>query len=150
MCIRDSSYAVDDKGKISKGNIEKAIKDLGKKTHDNADEYDMLNKYKKLLEDDADVQVKIKTTKYELEEKVINQYPKLSIPEIKELVVDKKWMFSVESHIKSEMDNISHRLTQRIKELAERYETPLPKLSTEVEELTSKVENHLKQMNFKW
>ena len=34
--------------------------------------------------------------------------------------------------------------------LAERYETPLPKLNSEVDELTSNVESHLKQMNFKW
>jgi len=142
--------AVDDKGKINKGNLAKAIKELGNKTIDNADEYDMLNKYKKLMEDEAEIQSKTKTAKAELEEKVIKQYPKLSIPEIKELVVDKKWMFNIESRVKSEMDNISHRLTQRIKELAERYETPLPKLTSEAEELTSKVENHLKQMNFKW
>jgi type I restriction enzyme M protein len=144
------SSAVVDKGKISKGNLAKAIKELGKKTSDNADEFDMLHKYKKLMEDEADIQVKIKSAKSELEEKVMLQYPKLSIPEIKELVIDKKWMFSIESRIKTEMDNISHRLTQRIKELAERYETPLPKLASEVDELTKKVESHLKQMNFKW
>ena len=48
------------------------------------------------------------------------------------------------------MDNISHRLTQRIKELADRYETPMPKLTNDVALLTSKVEDHLKKMNYKW
>lgn len=142
--------AIDDKGKISKGNLAKAIKDIGKKTEENSEEYEMLYKYKKLMEDEAETQAKIKIAKAELEEKVIKQYPKLSIQEIKELVTDKKWMNSIESRVKAEMDNISHRLTQRIKELAERYETPLPKLNEEAEELTIKVENHLKQMNFKW
>jgi len=65
-------------------------------------------------------------------------------------VVEKKWMHNIEQRIKTEMDNISHRLTQRIKELAERYETPLPQLSNEINDLTAKVENHLKQMNFVW
>jgi len=46
------------------------------------------------------------------------------------------------------MDNISHRLTQRIKELAERYENPMPKLTNEVAALTSKVEAHLQAMGF--
>ena len=59
-------------------------------------------------------------------------------------------MANLEQRIKTEMDNISHRLTQRIKELAERYETPLPLLSQEVEELTGEVEAHLKKMNFIW
>lgn len=48
------------------------------------------------------------------------------------------------------MERISQRLAQRIKELAERYETPLPDLDREVEELTAKVEGHLKRMGLAW
>jgi len=142
--------AMDDKGKISKGNLSKTIKELGKRNADNAEEYDMLQQYKKLMEDEKKVQAKIKTAKADLEKKVIDQYPKLSIEEIKIIVVEKKWMHSMNGRIRTEMDNISHRLTQRIKELAERYETPLPKLSSEVDSLAVKVENHLKRMNFVW
>lgn len=149
--------AVDDKGKISKGNLTKAMKELsslfgGKKTadEDNADEWEMLNNYKKLMDKEADTNSKIKTAKYELERKVIEQYPQLSIEEIKHIVIEKKWLFEIENRIKTEMDNISHRLTQRIKELAERYETPLPQLIDEVGELTAKVDEHLRKMNFVW
>jgi len=142
--------AMDVKQKISKKNLQAAIKDLGKRNAENAEEYDMLQQYKKLMEDEKKGQDKIKTAKAELEKKVIAQYPRLSIDEIKTIVVKKKWMHSMDGRIRIEMDNISHRLTQRIKELAERYETPLPKLSNEVDELTSKVENHLKKMSFVW
>jgi len=45
---------------------------------------------------------------------------------------------------------ISQRLTQRIKELAERYEMPLPELTSRVDELTSRVEGHLKKMGMVW
>lgn len=48
------------------------------------------------------------------------------------------------------MDNISHRLTQRIKELAERYEATLPALTNEVDVLEKKVNIHLKSMGFVW
>jgi type I restriction enzyme M protein len=142
--------AVDVKQKISKKNLQAAMKDLGKRNADNAEEYDMLKQYKKLMEDEKKVLAKIKTAKADLEKKVIAQYPRLSIDEIKTIVVEKKWMHSMEQRIRLEMDNISHRLTQRIKELAERYETPLPKLSCEVDDLTTKVETHLKKMNFLW
>jgi len=142
--------AMDDKQKISKKNLQTAIKDIGKRTTDNAEEYDLLHKYKKLMEEEAEVKAKIKTALAELEKKVIAQYDKLTIPEIKTIVVEKKWMAEMEKRISTEMDNISHRLTQRIKELAERYETPLPQLSKNVNELTAKVENHLRKMNFKW
>jgi len=84
----------------------------------------------------------------ELEVKIINQYPKLSIDEIKTLVVDKKWMVTMEAKIKTGMDAIIHRLTERIKELTERYETPMPKLTNDVTDLTSKVEKHLKKMGY--
>jgi type I restriction enzyme M protein len=142
--------AVDVKQKISKKNLQAAIKELGKQNADNAEEYEMLQEYKKLMEDEKKVQAKIRIAKADLEKKVIAQYPRLSIEEIKTIVVEKKWMHSMEQRIRTEMDNISHRLTQRIKELAERYQTPLPKLSSEVDELTAKVENHLKRMNFVW
>ena len=72
------------------------------------------------------------------------------IEEIKTLAVDKKWMATMESHIKAEMDAISYRLTNRITELAERYENSMPKLTNKVRELTAKVENHLKQMDYVW
>ena len=142
--------ATDDKGKISKGNLAKAIKELGKRNADNADEYEQLQAYKKMMDYEVEAQSEIKAAKIELEKKVIVQYPRLSMYEIKTIVVENKWMYSMEQRIRTEMDNISHRLTQRIKELAERYETPLPKLSSEVEALAMKVENHLKQMNFTW
>jgi type I restriction enzyme M protein len=142
--------AIDDKQKISKKNLLTAIKEIGKRNADNAEEYDMLQKYKKLMDEEAEVKAKIKTALAELEKKVIAQYPKLNINEIKTIVVEKKWMHSMAQRIHTEMDNISHRLTQRIKELAERYETPLSQLNKSVDELTAKVENHLKRMNFKW
>ena len=141
---------MDDKQKISKKNLQTAIKDIGRRTADNAEEYDMLHKYKKLMEEEAEVKAKIKVALAELEKKVIAHYPKLTITEIKTIVVEKKWLAEMEKRISTEMDNISHRLTQRIKELAERYEKPLPKLSSEVDALTAKVEDHLRKMNFKW
>ena len=142
--------AIDDKGKISKGNLTKANKELGKRNADNAEEYDMLGQYKKLMDDEAEAQANIKTAKADLEKKVIAQYPKLSNDEIKSIVVDKKWMYNMEQRIRTEMDNISHRLTQRIKELAERYEATLPALTNEVDVLEKKVNIHLKSMGFVW
>jgi type I restriction enzyme M protein len=102
------------------------------------------------MEDAVRIKAEIKMATADLEILIIKKYPTLSIEEIKTIVVDKKWMHNIEQRIRTEMDNISHRLTGRIKELAERYETLLPQLTNEVNELTSKVENHLKQMGFAW
>lgn len=147
---------MDEKGKIVKAVLLKRLKEIapkkGKKIPNVADkeEYDLLETYSWLLEEEGEINVKIKTAKTELEEKVIIQYPKLSIGEIKTVVIEKKWIAAIEQRIGTEMDNISHRLTHRLKELGERYETPLPALDIEVCKLTVKVENHLRQMNFVW
>jgi type I restriction enzyme M protein len=85
-----------------------------------------------------------------LDIKVIERYKTLTETEIKQLVVDDKWMASIERSVKTEMERISQRLTQRIKELAERYETPLPKQTTDVAELEEKVTAHLQKMGFVW
>ncbi|HOI89106.1 MAG TPA: type I restriction-modification system subunit M [Candidatus Rifleibacterium sp.] len=142
------SNATDDKGKISKAGLTKAIKDLGRRNADNGEEYDKLQEYKALTEQEAAIQTSIKAARAELEKKVIAQYPKLSIEQIKTIVIEKKWLAAMEARIGTEMENISHRLTRRIKELAERYETPLPQLDNSVAELTAKVADHLKKMGF--
>ena len=45
---------------------------------------------------------------------------------------------------------ISQRLKARLKELMERYETPLPEIDKELAELEVKVNGHLKKMGFVW
>jgi type I restriction enzyme M protein len=48
--------------------------------------------------------------------------------------------------VQGELDRVSQTLTGRIRQLAERYATPLPGLESEVEKLASKVVGHLKKM----
>ncbi len=55
----------------------------------------------------------------------MKKYEELSQGEIKEIVVEDKWMLSIADAINTEMDRISHRLATRIKELSERYEQTL-------------------------
>ena len=47
------------------------------------------------------------------------------------------------------MERISQALTQRVKELAERYETPMPQMVSRVAKLEAKVNRHLERMGFK-
>ncbi|MFC2100833.1 type I restriction-modification system subunit M [Bacteroidota bacterium] len=142
--------AIDEKGKITKGSLQNAMKELGKRNGDNAEEYDMLQACKKLMEEETETKNNIKHAKALLEGEVISKYPSLSIEEIKTLVVNKKWIYHIEQSIHSEMENISQLLTQRIKELAERYKTPLPEQLDIVNDLEKKVTDHLQKMGFIW
>jgi type I restriction enzyme M protein len=83
-----------------------------------------------------------------LDAKVAAQYAKLSIEDIKTLVVDDKWLTTLAADVQTELDRVSQALTGRIKQLAERYTEPLPQLAADVATLNAKVEAHLKMMGF--
>jgi len=52
--------------------------------------------------------------------------------------------------VQGELDRVSQTLTGRIRQLAERYAAPLPKLNDEVAALAARVEGHLKKMGAVW
>jgi len=58
--------------------------------------------------------------------------------------------FRPNSLVKKELDRVSQSLTGRMRQLAERYATPLPQLVDEVEELSAKVAEHLKKMGMSY
>ena len=76
--------------------------------------------------------------------------PKLTEGELKTLVIEDKWMAAIAAAVHGEMDGISQALSQRGKELAERYEKPLPEAANLVAELGEKVNAHLVRMGFSW
>jgi len=145
--VEDGCFAEMDK--VNKGNVQGRLKEI-KDDPDTKEEITVLKTYLKLLARQADINKKIKDADAELDKKVYARYPMLTEDEIKALVVDEKWMATIEKAIKTEMDRISQRLTQRVKELAERYETPLPAQTDEVKELESRVNAHLEKMGFVW
>jgi len=110
----------------------------------------VIKQYMDLLEVITELKSKIKTAEKELDDLAYNKYPTLTEEEIKTLVVDDKWLSAIGKAINSETERISQQLTQRIKELAERYEMTLPQIDTQVEELEAKVNAHLEKMGFSW
>lgn len=135
--------------KINKANVTSRIKEIKNKSED-AEELKVMGKYLALGEQESEAKKKIKEAEKALDDKVITKYKTLIESEIKVLVVDDKWVATLDHAIKGEMNRISQRLAHRIKELAERYATPLPRLVTETEALTSKVDAHLEKMGFTW
>ena len=85
-----------------------------------------------------------------LDEKCRARYDSLTDEEILDLLVNKKWFDSIFSGIADLYAAISHRLTNRIIELAERYENTLPELDKDTTEYEAKVKSHLERMGFKW
>jgi len=117
---------------------------------DRQSELEVLTRYVELTDRLSEINRMIKVAEVELDNNVYAKYPTLSTDEIKEVVVNDKWMQTIEISIKSEIDQISQSLTNRINELAERYESPLPFIDKKVEELENKVNSHLEKLGFVW
>jgi type I restriction enzyme M protein len=141
--------AKNDKDKLTKASIIARLKDI-KGDVDAADERKALEDYLALIEEDAAFSAKIKETQEALQAKVAAKYGKLDENEIKTLVVEDKWLATLAAAIHGGMDRVSQQLTQRVKELAERYETPLPQMASRVADLEAKVNRHLERMGFSW
>lgn len=144
--------AKSDAGKLGKGSAEARLKELGDAPDDDEEvkEVEMIQKWLGLNEQKSNLDSDVKVARADLDEKVLRKYPTLSEDEVKVLVVEDKWLAQVEADIHSELDRVSQRLTGRIKQLADRYATPLPELQVHAEAQRQKVETHLKRMGYTW
>lgn len=143
----DGAFA--DLDKMSKANVAARLKEIqGDKSV--KDEVAVLSAWLKLNQEEADLKKRLKEAEAALDLHAYAKYPKLTEPEIKTLVVDDKWLAALDADIHGEMDRVSQQLTRRVKELAERYDTPLPEVARCVAELESKVNRHLERMGFTW
>ena len=135
--------------KVNRANVAARLKEIeGDK--DAKDEAAALNDWLKLNGDESDLKKRLKEAEASLDAKAYAKYPRLTEAEIKMLVVDDKWLAALDKNIHGEMDRVSQQLTQRVKELVERYETPLPQMVSRVAELEAKVNRHLNKMGFSW
>ena len=135
--------------KVNKGTVAIRLKEIIKDKNAK-EEIAVMKQYMELIEQQAKLNSEIKTKFDALDKIALQQYAKLSEEDIKHLVVDNKWLQAIELAVNSEMERISQRLTQRLKELLDRYETPMPELDKQVKELEEKVNAHLAKMGFTW
>ena len=117
---------------------------------DAADERTALKEYLGLIEQDVVASAKLKAAQDDLVAKLLDKYAALTVPEIKNLVVEDKWLSAISAEIQGELDRVSQSLTGRIRQLAERYDTPLPRVAEEVGQLAALVDEHLKRMGASW
>ena len=141
-----------DLDKINRANVMASLKNIA----DDGDTVETQNfaslqrEWLKLNAEETELKKRLKDAEADLDAKAYAHYPKLTEAEIKTLVVDDKWLAVLEAVIHGEMERVSQSLTQRVKELAERYETPVLQLNSRVDELETKVNRHLEKMGFSW
>jgi type I restriction enzyme M protein len=141
--------AKNEKGKLTKASAKARLADI-KKDKSAAEERKLLTAYAELTEQEAAASKSAKDAAKALDAKVAAKYPALSVQDIQQLVVQGKWLAALSAQIQSELDRVSQVLASRIKQLAERYATPMPLLASEVEAQAARVDEHLQKMGFAW
>lgn len=143
----DAAFAGFDK--ISAGQVKERIKEIGTDP-DAQDELAVLTQWLKFGEEESKLKKASKELDTQLDQLAHDRYAQLSMADIKTLVVDDKWLARLTTDLQGELDRVGQTLTARIRELAERYEKPLPQLVNEMEALSATVERHLKRMEAVW
>ena len=135
--------------KVNKTSVNACIKEI-KKDPEAAEELAILREWLELSDKETATKKALKSAEAALDDQVYAQYSSLTKEEVIQLVVQSKWLTSLEQAIASEVERVSQALTSRLKELGERYGEPLPMISLRVEELETRVASHLKRMGFTW
>ena len=141
--------ATNDKGGITKTTSTAFIK----ANKNNADEKEAVALAKTVLDlftKEASLKKALKAKVTELDELTLAKFKTLTEAEVRILVVEDKWLASLQAAIQTEIDAISQRLTGRIKELADRYENTMGELDKQTHTLEEKVSAHLENMGLVW
>jgi type I restriction enzyme M protein len=141
--------AKNDKGALTKPSVKARLAEI-EDDGDAGDERKLLAEYLALIEKQSAANRQVKDAQRALADKVAAKYGELTEDEIKTLVVDDKWLATLAADVQSELDRVSQALAARIRQLAERYATPLPKLTEEVGAFAARVDEHLKKMGAVW
>jgi type I restriction enzyme M protein len=131
--------------RINAAAVKDRIKEIGDDA-DAAEELAILKRWQSLANKESELKKKLKRLDEELDAKAYARYPKLTVEEIKTLVVDDKWLAALFTTVSDELERASQTLTSRVRALASRYESPLPTLVDDVAMLSARVEAHLRKM----
>jgi type I restriction enzyme M protein len=131
--------------KLTKASVAARLKDV-KTKGDSDGERKLMAEYLALSKEEAIAKTALKAEQESLAEKVFQQYAQLTSEDIRTFVVVDKWLASLADAVQGELDRVSQTLTTRVRELTERYATPLPQLAIEVTALANRVDEHLKKM----
>ncbi len=146
------SEVANDSGNVTKTSLNARLKELTpdlmtlNDAEDDDEERAALEYCLSLLDAKAKADKAVKTAQLALDTQVLECYGTLTETEIKQLVIDDKWFTTIQSAITGEVQRLTQNLTERVKELEERYAQPLPNFVYDVHEFSMKVDKHLSNM----
>lgn len=141
--------ARNDKGNVTAKGVKDRLRTIrGDKDAD--DERAVLEKLQALFDKEAAAGKKLKDAQKALAAKVVMKFRQLTADEVTVLVVDDKWLAAMAALIEAELSRVSQVFSGRLADLARRYAAGLPDLLEGLDQLSTRVEMHLKKMGFAW
>ncbi len=139
------SDVLNDKDKVTAASVKARLK-----LATDPDEKAALKQAQKLFDAEVEAKKSLKEQQEALDLAVFKHYASLSEAEIKILIVEAKWLASLQANIQAEIERVTQQLANRVKELEERYAEPLPAITLSVDVWSEKVAGHLKAMGLEW
>lgn len=149
LCVE----AYTDKGTVTKASIVYALNLARMEAPAPAgseEDYEEVSKAFDLATKSEETTKLIKELDKALDEKCKERYSTLTDDEIMDLLVNKKWYYTIGGGIDGLYAAISQVLADRLIELSRRYEDTLPSLLMQTTEYEAKVKKHLERMGFTW
>jgi type I restriction enzyme M protein len=117
---------------------------------DACEEATILRTWIELSDEEATLKKRLKDAEANLDSLAYGKYQNLVLDELKALVVGDKWLGALDTAIHGEMNILTQELGERVKSLALRYVSPLPRLSERVNDIEERVSAHLVRMGYSW
>lgn len=135
--------------KVAKAEVNARLREI-RNDREAKDEAAALRRWLELSESDVALKRAVKDQDTALDRLAYEKYPTLTEAEVKSLVVGDKWMTHLSTALRGELDHVSRTLAERVRELAERYATPLSEISDSLATLAERVDADLVAMGASW
>lgn len=139
----------DDDEIVSDAECKKQLKILRSKSGREAD-VKAIEQYLKLRDSLSKANKAVRDATKILDAQVMERYKTLTESEIKELLIDRKWLPAIHSGIVDLYENIMQKFSASIVSLHKRYSETLSEIEAEVANSQKEVHEVLKEMGFNW
>ena len=112
------------------------------------EDYEDTKTYKDAKKREKQLKSDIKTATKRITDNVVAKYATLTEDEICHLVVENKWLATLENRLVAEMTRVSQDITTQVLALQKRYAQTLPEIEASVAEAEGAVKEYLQQMGF--
>ncbi len=139
--------AKSDAGNLGKTSAKARLKQI-KDDPDEQAEADTIREWLRLYKQQDEMSDAADAARAALHEKLLETYPTLETEAVQTLVIEDKWLAAIRDGVQNELERVTQRLTGRIQELDERYETTLPELDERAAAHHERVQDHLRRMGY--